>query len=105
MKKINGLELIENTSAADRRAARSAAAYHGRGGWTSIYGAYKNPSAEKVRAWRAMERLAVDLDGFDLKITAANTFSFSALFRFLVDGREAIAYITKDHERFAWARA
>jgi len=103
MNKINGAELIENTSAAGRRAARAAAAAAGAGGWSSIWGAYKEPSAEKVRAWRGLEALAEALNADSLRITAANTFNFSALIRFRVDGRAAVGYITRDHRRFAWA--
>lgn len=103
MEKINGLELINNTSKAGQRAARAAAACAGAGGWASIWAAYKEPSAAKVHAWRRLEELAEELGAYRLRITAANTFNFSAVMRFRVNGRDAVGYFTRDYSRFAWA--
>lgn len=99
-------KFIEQTKQADRRIARAAAFYaYENPAWTysDIFAAYARPSAEKIEAWNYCKRLCADIGGYDLKISSKNTFRFSAVFRFVADGREAVAYITPEHDRFAYA--
>lgn len=101
--KKNGADLIQNTSAARRRAARRRAAeMQNGGGWFNIWQAYQRPSRDKVQAWYRIADFCVLLDGYDLRIVGASSFAFSVLFRFRVDGREAVAYITRDYDSFAY---
>ena len=101
-------KLIENTKRADQNKARAAAEYAYRNPrWTysDIFAAYGRPSGAKIEAWNYCKRLCADLGGRDLRISSRNTFRFSAVFRFIADGREAYAYITPEYDRFCYADA
>ena len=58
-----------------------------------VYGSY---SAAKARAWKQCESLCAELDGFNLCVTSANTFKFTAQFEFAnpENGRPMVCHIT-----------
>lgn len=58
-----------------------------------VYGSY---SAAKAWAWKQCESLCAELEGFNLCITSANTFRFSAQFEFEhpENGRPMVCHIT-----------
>lgn len=58
-----------------------------------VYGSY---SAAKAQAWRHCESLCAELDGFNLCITHANTYVFTARFEFdnPENGRPMVCHIT-----------
>lgn len=58
-----------------------------------VYGSY---SAAKAQAWGQCESLCAELDGFNLCITSANTFRFTAQFEFAnpENGRPMVCHIT-----------
>ena len=100
-------KFIEQTKQADRRIAR-AAAYHAYGNpaWTysDIFAAYARPSAAKIEAWNYCRELCRDLNGYNLRISSRNTYRFSAVFTYTTEnGSKAYAYITPEHDRFAYA--
>lgn len=100
---------IMNTSISGQRTAQAAAAwaYSPRNykSATDIYGAYKTPSIYKVRAFERCKELCAKMHGHDLIISAAGCQTFSVVFRFTdrTNGKEAVAYITRDYDRFAYA--
>lgn len=58
-----------------------------------VYGSY---SAAKAQAWEHCESLCEELDGFNLCVTSANTFVFTAQFEFdnPENGRPMVCHIT-----------
>lgn len=58
-----------------------------------VYGSY---SAAKARAWERCKSLCVELDGYYLCVTSANTFMFTAQFEFdnPENGRPMVCHIT-----------
>lgn len=58
-----------------------------------VYGSY---SAAKSRAWERCKSLCVELDGYYLCVTSANTFMFTAQFEFdnPENGRPMVCHIT-----------
>lgn len=63
---------------------------------SDVYGSY---SSAKARAWEHCESLCAELDGFNLCITSANTFVFTAQFEFdnPDNGRPMVCCITPSH--------
>lgn len=100
---------IMNMSIKDQHTAQTAAAWaYSPRNWktvTDIYGAYKTPSIYKVQAWEYCKDLCKRLRGRDLRIVGWNSMKFSVVFRFTdrTNGKEAVAYITRDYDRFAYA--
>lgn len=100
---------IMNTSKQGQRTAQAAAAWaYSPRNWKSaadIYGAYKTPSIYKLRAFERCKELCAKMRGRDLIISAAGCQTFSVVFRFTdsTNGKEAVAYITRDYDRFAYA--
>lgn len=103
------MEHVIFSSNRDQKIARNAAAYHYGPGYKWTYAdldeAYvTGGSVYKRRAERYCWDLCHKLHGYDFRIAAANTFTFSVLFKFMDPdtGRECVAYITRDHDRFAY---
>lgn len=100
-------ERINNTSKRDQRIARErATAAFSRPAWLydDIYAAYSRPSFAKVRAWEYCKRLCAECNGWGLAIASKNSMVFTAVFQFEgEDGKPAVAYITRDYDRFAYA--
>lgn len=100
-------ERINNTSKRDQRIARDAAAYaYTNRRWTyrTLWEAYDRPSVNKERAWSYCENLCREMKGHDLLISSRNTMVFSVVFQFEDEnGKPAVAYITRDYDRFAYA--
>ena len=103
-------DYIKNTKKAEQKKARAAAAYAYSGrAWNiykDIYDAYARPSVAKVRAWHYCKQLCAELGGHDLIICGKNCMVFSVCFKFEDEaGREAVSYITRDYDRFAYVEA
>lgn len=60
----------------------------------SIYEAYKNPSAAKVRAFDYCMRVCAEMGGMNPRITGANTSAFSFAFMYEKDGVSMLHYET-----------
>lgn len=60
---------------------------------SKVYGRY---SSAKAAAWGECERICAELDGFNLCVTSANTFVFTAQFEFVnpENGRPMVCHIT-----------
>lgn len=82
---------------------------------SKVYGRY---SSAKAAAWEECERICAELDGFNLCVTSANTFVFTAQFEFVnpENGRPMVCHITPaqvqamyldichiDRAKFEWA--
>lgn len=63
----------------------------------SIYQKYRNPSCDKVAAWRRCQKICEELGGEGLVITGGNCYSFSAAFRLNYNGWPAVIYFTREH--------
>ena len=97
---------IENTTKRNQTIARNAAEYaYNNPRWTynDIYSAYDRPSREKVQAWEYCKNVCNEVGGYDLVISSKNTFRFSAVFKFIADGKPAYGYITADYDRYCYA--
>jgi hypothetical protein len=70
--------------------------YVGNGRGNSLSEVYGSYSSAKAAAWERCERLCSDLDGFNLCITSANSFVFTAQFEFdnPENGRPMVCHIT-----------
>ena len=55
---------------------------------------YKNPSYNKVKAWRYCKELCNKYNGSGLYVTGGNSSYFSAGFTFNKDGKSYLCYIT-----------
>lgn len=64
----------------------------------SIFGAYKNPSWNKQKAYTNCVRRMLELDGRNGKITSWNTSFFSYAFIYTKDEKDFLCYITYAHE-------
>ena len=65
---------------------------------SEVYGRY---STAKAQAMQYCKELQSNLNGFSGRICSANTFQFSYAFRYVNEsGRDCLAYITRDHNRY-----
>ena len=60
---------------------------------------YKNASHYKENAYFYCRDLYFKLNGYDFKIIGGNSMTFSVGFKFVENGIEYFAYITKDYNR------
>lgn len=70
--------------------------------WSDYYtldDLYKNASIYKHNAYRYCRDLYYKYNGYDFKIIGGNSMTFSVGFKFIENGIEYFAYITKDYNR------
>lgn len=61
-----------------------------------VYGKFSN---EKYQAFLECLCWKKDYNGYDGRITSANSWQFSYAFKYWKDGKEWLFYITKNHNR------
>lgn len=62
---------------------------------SSLYDVYGSFSSKKYNAWKYCESLKARHNGHDLRVLSANTYMFTAGFRFRDDnGNDCLMYIT-----------
>ena len=70
--------------------------------WSDMYDLddlYINASIYKHRAYNYCRELYSKYNGYDFKIIGGNCMSFSVGFKFIENGIEYFAYITRDYNR------
>ena len=69
-------------------------------GCDDIWRAYTRPSEKKFRAYQHCLELQALMDGYDGRITRANSYRFSFAFRYMnkEDGKEHLFYITRANQ-------
>ena len=66
----------------------------GRYGVMSIFEAYKKPSSEKIRTWKAIERMCNNMNGHGLTVLGRGLHFYSAAFIANEDGKDKLFYFT-----------
>ena len=65
---------------------------------SEVYGRY---SAAKAQAMEYCKEMQHNMNGYDGRICSANTFQFTYAFKYVNEsGRNCLAYITRDHNRY-----
>ena len=89
---------------ANTKAVRSAYRCYALSNAVTLSDVYTTASADKWRAFHECERLQTVVNGHDLRIIGANTFTFSVgfLFDHPQNKRKCFCYITPKHKRFCY---
>ena len=66
---------------------------------TQLHEVYTKFSREKYNAFHDCIKEKVSREGYDGRITAANSWQFSYAFRYKKDDKEWLFYITKNHNK------
>ena len=68
---------------------------------TELWEVYGTHSRAKDEAMQYCRELQYNMNGFDGRICSANTFQFTYAFQYVNEsGKNCLAYITRDHNRF-----
>lgn len=62
---------------------------------TDIFNAYGKVGKEKRKAWNTCKEKQEMYDGYDLRITGHNSYTFSCAFKYKINGKEYLYYMTK----------
>ena len=67
-----------------------------------LYAAYKNPSNAKRRAWKYVQDLCYDYNGYGLRVVGHNSMVFSGGFIGYINDKKAFFYITPGYNRYMY---
>lgn len=90
--------IIKNTTKKAQAMISNYDWYTSQNGLIDIYGAYKNPSVYKTRAWAAIEGMCSRMKGYGLTVLGHNCMKYSAAFKAVETGVEKLFYFTADHD-------